>query len=308
MNKSSFLKATLYIGVMLLLFIIAISFNTLRVVTINGTKTIRTAHDRFKLDTLESQIKDAIRNSPRGHPFTRSKVQNIDEKLIQFEQQLAGQKLPTLEFESVKKKWDQLQNQSSPEPTEILQELDLVHKAINENVSADIAKREASTEKDISRLTIFKILLGAVIFAMVIMALYLDTIQTQQKNELIKRLQEFEKKTATSGSNSFSSEALHNLANIIGHDETKKIIQAYLAELPKAEESLNRFLLHQNLDEIHQISHHNISPAQTIGAEGLADLFKQLEQTDQLETANELNSKINQEAKIVVSKLEEQLH
>lgn len=308
MKSSSVLKAVLYVGVMLLLLTITIAFNSLRVVTINGTKTIRTAQDRFKLDDLESQIKDAIKQNPKNHPFPLSKRQNIDEMFLKLEQQLAGQKLPTLDH--TKKKWELLKEQQSPDSTEIMQEFDLLHRSINKNFLEDITKRVANAEKDITSLKVTKILLGIQIFAMVMTALYLDGMRTKEKNELTKRLENAEKKAIESTrpkTTSISNETLKNIADSIGPEGMARIVQTFLLELPKSEESINQLLLKKDINELRKIAEHNKFSALSVGAEGLADLFNQLEQAEKIETAIDINSKINLEGAAVMSKLQEQI-
>ena len=305
MNGSSFIRIGLYLGVIVLLFLMAISFNSLRMVSFNEAKTARVAEDRLKLDVLETQIKEVLSNNSSDRPFTNKKVQEIDDLLSGFEQQLEGQKLPELEV--VRKTWDELKVRSSPDPSGMIHVLDLLHKTINKNVLATIAKRNTAMEKDISNLGIMKIVVGILIFTMVVAAMSLDTLLAKERNELLKRLREFEKKSRAAGQDSISTETLQNLSGIIGHEGMTKIVQSFLTELPKAEESINKLLLQENLDEIHKIGHHSKSSSQTVGAEGLADLFNKLEQTDTIETAIELKTKINQEAKNVVSKLQNQL-
>lgn len=195
-KSDSLLKGSLYIGAILLLFLVAISFNTLRAVNLNGTKMIRAAQDRFKLENLEFQIKDILNETPRDHPFYRSRIEDIDKKLSTFEQLLSGQKLPTLEY--VKKKWELLKKQSSPDPTDMIHELDILHRAINTNMLDDLGKRQAVSEKDISRLRLMKIITGVLMLIMVVTAMYIDTLQTKLKNELLKRLHELEEEKTNS--------------------------------------------------------------------------------------------------------------
>lgn len=190
------LKGSLYIGAIILLLLFAISFNTLRVVNFNGAKTIRVAQDRFKLENLEFQIKDAVNASPREHQLYRKRIEDIDDKLARYEQLLSGQKLPTLEL--VKKKWDLLKKQSAPDPSDMIHELDQLHRAINTNILDDLAKRQTVTEKDISRLRFMKIITGVLMLIMVVIAMYVDTLQTKLKNELLKRLHELEEEKTNS--------------------------------------------------------------------------------------------------------------
>lgn len=308
MNQSSFLKTALYVGVILLMFTVVIGFNTLRTVSINGTKTIRIAEDRFKIDDFELQIQDAINANPRNRPFPLSKRKNIDEMFLKLEQLLTGQKLPTLE--STKKKWELLKDQSSPDSTELMYEFDLLHRAINKILLEDITKRVASTDKNISRLSIMKIVIGLQFFTMLIIALYLDTQYTKQRNELLSKVQEAERKVAEAiapNSTFISNETLKNLVDSIGQEGMVRIVQTFLLELPKSEESINQLIIQKDMDELHKIAEHNKFSALEVGAEGLAELFKQLEQAEKVETANDLNSKINREGAVVMSKLQEQI-
>ncbi|MBC7538557.1 MAG: hypothetical protein H7281_07040 [Bacteriovorax sp.] len=192
MNKSSFLKTTLYLGVILLLFMISKSFNSLSVLTLNNTKTIRVAQDRFKLDDLELKIKETLNNNPKRQVFSGAKIQEIDEDLIRFEQQLTGEKLPRLD--SIKQKWEHLKNQSSPDPSDMINELDKLQRVVNNNLLEDIAKREAVNERDIAQFKILKIANSILIIFLTFIAMYLDTIQNKQKDLLIQKLQASESK------------------------------------------------------------------------------------------------------------------
>ncbi len=192
MQKSSLLKTTLYLGVILLLFMISKSFNSLSVLTLNNTITMRVAQDRFKLDELEFQIGDAINNYSKKQAFSGKKIQEIDDDLNRFEQLLEAGKFPSLE--SIKKKWERLKNQENPDSTEIINELKQLHRVINKIFLEDITKREAINERDLSRLKILKIANAVVIIFLVFIAMYLDTIQGKQREELFKKLQESEEK------------------------------------------------------------------------------------------------------------------
>jgi hypothetical protein len=196
MKKSSFLKTILYLGVILLLFMISKAFNSLSALTLNNTKTIRVAQDRFKLDELEFQIEDALNNYSKKQTFSGNKIQEIDDDLNRFEQQLAAGKFPKLE--SIKKKWERLKNQSTPDSTEVINELKQLHRMINKNILEDITNREATNERDLSRLKILKIANAVVIIFLVFIAMYLDTIQGKQREELLKKLQDSEKKNQES--------------------------------------------------------------------------------------------------------------
>ena len=213
MKKNSLLKATLYLGVILLLFMISISFNSLRVLTLNNTKIIRMAQDRFKLDDLELQIKEAISNNPNRQEFTGKKLQEIDEDLIRFEQQIEGGKFSTLE--NLKQKWDQLKNQSSPDPSIMIKELERLHRLVNKFTLEDIAKREAVNDKDISNLKILKIANAILIIFLVFIAMYLDTVQSKQKDELLKKLQDSEEKKQETSNPKYDSNSPENIRNFL---------------------------------------------------------------------------------------------
>jgi hypothetical protein len=192
MNKSSFLKITLYLGVILLLFTMSKSFNSLSVLTLNNTKTIRVAQDRFKLDDLELQIKESLNNNQKKQMISGAKIQEIDEDLIRFEQQFTGEKLPRLD--NIKQKWEHLKNQSSPDTSDLINELDKLHRVVNKNILEDIAKREAVNERNISQFKILKIVNGILIIFLTFITMYLDTIQNKQKEILVKKLQAAETK------------------------------------------------------------------------------------------------------------------
>lgn len=107
--------------------------------------------------------------------------------------------------------------------------------------------------------------------------------------------------------NSVSLETLKKLEASVGYQGMAKVIQSYLGDLPVAEESIDQFLLQKNLLELRKIAHHNKSASQSVGANGLADLFTKLEKTEEIETAAELNKKIHLASAAVKSKLIEHL-
>lgn len=191
MKKSSLLKATLYLGAIVLLTTISISFNSLRILTHNNSKIIRIAQDRIKLDEIELQIIREIKNNPNRKTFSQSKIKDIDEVLNRYEQLLKGGKLPTSEL--VREKWDQLKIQSSPDPNEMISKLEESHQVVNARILEEITKRIAVNDKDISHFKILKIATNVLIIFLVFIAMYLDTIQSNQKEELLRKLLESEK-------------------------------------------------------------------------------------------------------------------
>ncbi|MDD4976296.1 MAG: hypothetical protein PHY93_18200 [Bacteriovorax sp.] len=193
MTKTSLLKATLYLGAIILLLITSISFNSLNILTYNNAKTMRVVQDRFKLDAIELQIKEAIKNNPKDQRFSQRRIQNIDESLIRFEQQLKAGKFPT--SENIKQKWDQVKSQLAPDTSKIINELEQLHRVVNTNILDDSARRIAVNERDVSHLKILKIANGTLIIILVFIAMYLDTTQCKQKEELLKTtIQDYEKK------------------------------------------------------------------------------------------------------------------
>lgn len=92
--------------------------------------------------------------------------------------------------------------------------------------------------------------------------------------------------------NSISIEALYYLSTNIGRSGLQRVVHLFLNDLARSEEYLNQLLQQKNLDEIHKVGHRNKTPSRTVGANGLADLFAELEKTDNMESALELNSKI----------------
>ena len=87
----------------------------------------------------------------------------------------------------------------------------------------------------------------------------------------------------------------------------EKVVQSYLGELPKAEETIDQLILDKNLDEIHKVGHKNKSSSLTVGAKGLANLFVKIEKAERLEVAAELNNEIKLAYQTVKNKLLEHL-
>jgi HPt (histidine-containing phosphotransfer) domain-containing protein len=264
MKNYYLLKTSLFFGAILLTFLVALYFNSMRVVSIDGIKTISTARIRFNFDAFESKLKDALYEHPKGKVFNQRQIKNIDDLIFSFEEQVKAQNLPVPE--SIRIKWDQVKYRPAPDMRDLLHEIDQQHKLVNKKSLDDILKREATAVRDTSTLMAVKILIGVLIFTMVFLALNLDTLQTRQKNA-----------------------------------------QAFLIEMPKAEESIEQLLSTKNINDIHKIGHASVTLSETVGAVELTDLFKQLEQVESLESAIALNAQINQEAKTVVTKLHEQV-
>jgi hypothetical protein len=264
MKNYYLLKTSLFLGAILLISLVALYFNSMRVVSIDGIKTISTARIRFNFDAFESKLKDAIYEHPKEKVFNQRQIKDIDDLIFSFEAQVRAQNLPMPKI--IRVRWDQVKHLPSPDVSKLLHEIDQQHKLINKKSLDDILKREATAIKDTSTLMAVKILIGILIFTMVFLALTLDTLQTKQKNA-----------------------------------------QAFLIEIPKAEETIDHLISTKNINDIHRIGHESVPLSETVGAVDLTDLFKQLEQVESLEFAIALNTQINQEAKTVITKLHEQV-
>ena len=153
---------------------------------------MREAHDSFKVSDLALQIKESINNMPKDKVLRGNKIREVDEYLIRYEQQIKGRKL--LSFDSIKKEWDRIKIMAFFDPSEMVRELERLHREVNKKVLDEIAKREAINEKDISHLKILKIASALLIVFLVFIAMQLDTIQSKQQDELLKRLQDLEAK------------------------------------------------------------------------------------------------------------------
>jgi signal transduction histidine kinase/CheY-like chemotaxis protein len=128
-----------------------------------------------------------------------------------------------------------------------------------------------------------------------------------EKPILINILGEELVKALVPPANSVSSEVLKNLSLAIGYQGTTKVVQSFLADLTKTEDILKTYFDRKDLDGIHKIGHRNKSSAETVGARGLAELFKQLEKIDKIENAEVVNAKIRIASGVVKSKLIEHL-
>ena len=155
MNLSSILRVYLYLSLILLIFLVAISFNSLRVISMNGARTIRTAEDRFLQDNLETEIKEVLINARNKQKFTEQQIEAVSDKMIRFEQILKGHNLRSMEL--IRNEWEQLKFRHAPNPDKIIQEFDVLHNIVNNMVLDDLHKRQANTERDTKRIQKIKL-------------------------------------------------------------------------------------------------------------------------------------------------------
>lgn len=292
MKTISLLRLVLYIGAISIIFFVTISFNSLRVVSTDGKNTIRKMQAHYLLEELESQIIDTTILYSRETSFNRRTAIKIDDQLIKLEQQIAILKLPSMD--KVKQYWDQIKYQKLRDPSNMIRELTILRMTINKNAMEDIRKQVVIAEKDISGLSRMKIVISLLVILLLAIEFYVDTLQKKEKFELLSIDKE--------------NTALKNLTHTIGHEGMNKIVQSYLAELPKIEASINKLIDEKNLEELHKLGHRCKSSSQSVGANELANLFKELEETPQLGDALVINTKINSEVKMALKNLNEQIN
>jgi hypothetical protein len=189
------LKIILYFGAMVILFLVVLSFNTLRIVKLDGLKTIQTARIRFKLDSFEFQIKDALNDYSKAQKYNYRQIQVIDDLFFSYDQQIEGLKLP--KPDSIKNNWENLKKEGSFNTSLIIKELEQLHNAINQKTLDDFIIQEGILGKDISGLNTIKKLIGFLAIVMVFVAMYLDTIQRKQTKEMLRKLIDSDKKQMT---------------------------------------------------------------------------------------------------------------
>lgn len=106
---------------------------------------------------------------------------------------------------------------------------------------------------------------------------------------------------------SFSGETLEKLETSIGHEGMSKVVQAFLDDLPTSEQKLDQSLKVNDLEAIHNIGHRFKSASHAVGAKGLADLFKKLEKTENIEEVYEIKSIIHSVSANLQTKLTEHI-
>lgn len=106
---------------------------------------------------------------------------------------------------------------------------------------------------------------------------------------------------------SLSGEILEKLETSIGHEGMSKVVQAFLDDLPLSEQKLEQSLKVNDLEAIHNLGHRFKSASQTVGAKGLANLFKKLEKTENIEEVYEIKNIIHSVSANLETKLTEHI-
>lgn len=104
-----------------------------------------------------------------------------------------------------------------------------------------------------------------------------------------------------------SLEALKNLETNIGNEGASKVVHSFLGELGRVEDVVGQLIKDKRLDELHKIGHKNKSSSLTVGANGLAKLFSNLEKSERIEIADELTKELKLAHQSVKNKLLEHL-
>lgn len=106
---------------------------------------------------------------------------------------------------------------------------------------------------------------------------------------------------------SISEDLLQKLELSIGHQGMTRVVQAFLDDLPKTEQSLDQFLINNDLESIHRIGHRCKSASLTVGAKGLAKIFKSLENEKNIDNAYRLKEEISLASNKLKTKFSEHL-
>ncbi len=104
-----------------------------------------------------------------------------------------------------------------------------------------------------------------------------------------------------------SIDVLNKLEEAIGVTGKTKVIQAFLNGFDEMIETLNSSVTENNLVTLRKLGHRYKSSAETVGARGLAYLFKRLEKISQISTASVLVSQIQLTAVQIEKKLKQHL-
>jgi signal transduction histidine kinase/CheY-like chemotaxis protein len=202
MTKNGYSKITLYLGLLLMIVSGVFSLRTLKTIQVNGVETLLSAKIRVSLDFIESEIKAMLNQqqmstTPDHFVFTKEKINEINKKFSLLETQMEGRPREHAGLMAVNKKWIELNNQIGSlgnNHLNIIYELDTLHRALDKIASEDIATRQVVDSNDIIILILIGVISGGIAFIFFLYTLYLITQHADQKEELIKSLQESEQK------------------------------------------------------------------------------------------------------------------
>ncbi len=102
-----------------------------------------------------------------------------------------------------------------------------------------------------------------------------------------------------------SQDILNKLEQAIGPVGKSKVIQAFLKGIAEMKESLSHVQIEKDLDSVKKLGHRYKSSAETVGARGLANLFKKLEKTTTVDTTKKTIAEIQLATNEVEIKLKE---
>jgi signal transduction histidine kinase/CheY-like chemotaxis protein/HPt (histidine-containing phosphotransfer) domain-containing protein len=102
-------------------------------------------------------------------------------------------------------------------------------------------------------------------------------------------------------------ETINQLKASIGAVGTSRVLQSFLEDLPKSEQSIEQSLQQNDLDSLHRIGHRYKSSSLTVGAKGLSSIFKKLEKTQNIENVSELKDQIHSALPVLKTKIAEHI-
>lgn len=218
MKNIAFPKISLYVGLLFMIISVVITIDTLHTISINGMETVKAANVRVRLDSIETQIKDMLYNQEISKNvsdpiFSEGKIIAIDKQLNYFEQLLTGREKELELIQSIKKHWIKLKEHGFHDKTQMMYQIDLLHRMIDMVELKDISERQELDEKYISFLISIGVISGSLAFILILFALYFEKNVLKQKNQLLVSLQDSEKKAqeASKAKTMFLAVAGHEL-------------------------------------------------------------------------------------------------
>jgi signal transduction histidine kinase/CheY-like chemotaxis protein len=211
-------RVALYIGLFLLVSSLIVTIKTLHNSNANGIEIVNSAYVRVNLDDVESKIKDMIYGNHEDInsgdlAFSQQKILDVEEQLLLVHEILKGRPEEFKVFGAVEQKWQQIKKQSFPHRIDMMYELDILRRTINKFALADITHRKDLAEKEMKFLLLLRIATGSLALVLIILAIYLEMLETKDRNAMFKLLEESEKKAleASRAKTMFLAIASHEL-------------------------------------------------------------------------------------------------
>jgi signal transduction histidine kinase/CheY-like chemotaxis protein/HPt (histidine-containing phosphotransfer) domain-containing protein len=178
-----------------------LTIKTLNVITTNGQQTFESAVNRNRLDEIEKSIKEKLYlnvKTKSSKYYSVDEIKMIDEKLYLYKIQLNERYAELIFLKQIINRWNYLKNTPDFDKIQMLYELDFLHTNIDRLALKEISSKQIQDRENIQLLVRLGITAGVFGFFLLLFAINLEKKQKIEKEKILVKVLESEKKAIES--------------------------------------------------------------------------------------------------------------